>query len=104
MSSQIFCPLCGQMDQVRKVTSIVAEGVSETRVQGTKPVSWGGKTYYLLAEYAGSSATMLAIRLLPPLEKPKTLWGRFWGACGGGHLACFSWLLSIRSSNTDGYT
>ena len=89
MSSQISCPRCNQMDQVRKVTSIVTEGVSETRVQGTNPVRWGGKTYYLPAHHAGSSVTMLAKRLLPPLEKPKTLGGRFWGALGGGILLAF---------------
>ena len=88
MSSQISCPRCNQMDQVRKVTSIVTEGVSETRVQGANPVSWGGKTYYLPVHRAGSSVTMLAKRLLPP-EKPKTLGGRFWGALRWGILLAF---------------
>lgn len=68
-----LCPRCRRLDQVRKVLSIVSEGISIGHFQSVNPVQWQGKTYYLPAEREMTTATLLARRLAPPSrpEKPK---------------------------------
>ena len=68
-----LCPRCGQLDAVRKVSSIVTEGVSVGQYQSVAPVQWQGKTYYLPAQRDVSFSTVLAQRLAPPRQpqKPK---------------------------------
>ena len=60
------CPRCGRLDAVRKVTSIVSEGVSTGQYQSVAPVQWQGKTYYLPVQREVVSSTVLAQRLMPP--------------------------------------
>jgi len=63
------CPHCRQLDTVRKVSAIVAEGVSVGHYQSTAPVQWQGKTYYLPVQRETTSSTLLAQRLAPPQPK-----------------------------------
>lgn len=63
------CPHCGQLDTIRKVTSIVTEGTSVSEYETTAPVHWQGKTYFLPTKRQMTSSTVLAQKLMPP-EKP----------------------------------
>lgn len=70
--SNAVCPICEQIDQVRKVSSIVSEGESHTQTQGMVPVRWSDqKTYWLPGQYNEYSVTMLAKRLKFPFERPQ---------------------------------
>lgn len=77
----IQCPLCGKDDQIRKISSIVAAGISTTTLSGTmsgvavgrdgiSPVS-GSSTM------SGETSTILAKRLSPP-PKPGVVGIFFW--------------------------
>lgn len=66
--SSLVCPQCGQIDAVRKVTSIASEGIQVGEYQATTKLEWGGKTYYLPTTQGTASKTLLSQRLLPPLK------------------------------------
>ncbi len=77
----VVCPQCGHDDQIRKVPSIVAEGISEVRMSGvTGGVAHAGDQWGV---YSGSStqsgvaSTVLAQRLSPP-PKPEGPGGFEW--------------------------
>lgn len=69
----IVCPNCGQLDAIRRVYSIVTEGISVGSYQGVAPLQLQDKTYYFLAQRGMASSTLLAQRLAPPTrpEKPR---------------------------------
>lgn len=62
------CPQCGQLDAVRKVSSIVSEGSSTTQMFGVAP-SLTGSSFYVVGAH-GSSTTDLARRLAPAPQRP----------------------------------
>jgi hypothetical protein len=62
------CPQCGQIDAVRKVSSIVSEGNTTTDQFGVAP-SLTGNSFYVVGAH-GSSTTDLARRLAPRPPRP----------------------------------
>lgn len=107
------CPRCGQIDAVRKVSSIVSEGTSSTQQVGVAPNLMG--TDLFLVGLQGSSATALAQRLAPRVPRPGGIGLRMFlavtailvgsvMACGlslfavtpeFGRFACGNWVLGI---------
>lgn len=78
-ASARVCPRCGQIDAVRKVSSIVSEGITTTPYQGISPLQLGDKTYLLPALREMTFSTLLTKRLVAQLpEKPKGVsWIRY---------------------------
>jgi hypothetical protein len=60
------CPRCGQLDAVRKVSSIVKEGISVGSYETYMPGNLGGKTIGIPVTKEAVSITMLAQQLQPP--------------------------------------
>jgi len=73
MPSEIspICPVCGQLDAVRKVVSIVSEGISTTEYSMPTVWQWQGKIYSGVQRHTASSMSTLALRLLPPAPPEK---------------------------------
>jgi hypothetical protein len=64
-----LCPHCGQLDAVRKVSSIVKGGVSTTDYSMPVAGRIGDNTFYGVQNRTATSVTELAKKLYPP-EKP----------------------------------
>src|SRR3954468_20178794 len=62
------CPVCGQTDAVRKVSSVVSEGTSSTDQFGVAPNLLGRDLYVLGSQ--GTMVTELAQRLTPTTKRP----------------------------------
>ncbi len=62
------CPQCGQIDAVRKVSSVVSEGNTTTQQFGLAP-NLTGRSFYLIGTQ-GTSTTDLAMRLSPQGRRP----------------------------------
>lgn len=73
-SDSAVCPQCGQMDAVRKVSSIVSGGSSTTDQFGVAP-NLTGRSFYVVGTH-GSSTTELARQLSPQLRRPGGVGGR----------------------------
>lgn len=73
MSSTTFlrCPRCGQVDSVRKVTSVVQDGISVGSYQSTVPLQIQGKTIQIPSQHGTIIASVLARRLMPPEQPPE---------------------------------
>ena len=69
MFQPAVCPQCGQIDAVRKVSSIVSEGNATTDQVGVAP-SLTGNSFYVMGTH-GSSTTDLARRLTPHHARPR---------------------------------
>ncbi len=111
--SSAVCPQCGQVDAVRKVSSIVSEGTTQTQQFGVAP-NLAGSDFFLVG-LQGSSVTNLAQRLAPPAQRPGGIGIRLFMAaaafvlgstmaCGlamfagtpeFGRFACGNWVLGI---------
>lgn len=107
------CPVCGQIDAVRKVSYVVSEGTSSTEQLGVAP-NLTGRDFYLVG-MKGSAVTELAQRLAPPAQRPGGIGLRIFlaaaaflvgstTACGlslftvtpeFGRFACGNWVLGI---------
>lgn len=97
----VVCPQCGHDDQIRKVPSIVAEGISEVRMSGvTGGVAHAGDQWGV---YSGSStqsgvaSTVLAQRLSPP-PRPEGPSGFEWMLARFGMIAGIlgaGWVLAL---------
>ncbi len=74
MSNRIVCPVCGNNDQIQKVSAIVMAGTSSYEASGPTagPVFVGGKMGFArgVAKVSGTTQTQLAQMLVPP-EAPK---------------------------------
>lgn len=60
------CPKCGQIDRIQKVTSVVSEGTTRVRMEGTVSVRSEEGTRDIPTRQEGSSVTELAKRLQKP--------------------------------------
>ena len=78
------CPRCGQIDQVRKASAIVAQGTERQHLAGSSSTmgAIGGQTHGVIVAggkvaLTGVSATELSQRLAPPAqpEEPNKGWG-----------------------------
>lgn len=65
-----ICPVCHKSDKVEPVDKVVSEAFSTTPGEGTGPIVWAGKTYYVPGLKDGLSFHMPARRLLPVLGEP----------------------------------
>ena len=86
----VKCPVCGQIDTVRKVTTIVSEGTTSTEQIGIVP-DLTGRDFYLLG-MRGTGMTEQAQRLAPQPKRPGGIGPRIFLAAAaflvGGAMAC----------------
>lgn len=94
------CPNCELMDNVRKVSSIVSEGVSVGQYQSYVPLQMQNRTIYLPTQRGIAYSTVLAQKLAPPsppsIKRPSSVGTRqFWKIIMFGGLGIFSFWIAV---------
>lgn len=70
MANRPECPNCGEVSMVRKVSSIVAEGITVGNYQSFSPLQLQDKTYWIGGEKEIHTTSILVQKLAPP-KKPE---------------------------------